>query len=76
MSDPPPPPGAGLEDESRRALIRRTLEQLPERDRQLLLLRAESYRYREIAVVLGLNEGSVGTLLARAKRVFMEATEK
>lgn len=75
MADPPPLPGAGLDDESRRAQIRRTLARLSERDRQLLLLRAEAYRYGEIAVALDLNEASVGTLLARAKRAFLEASD-
>jgi DNA-directed RNA polymerase specialized sigma24 family protein len=36
----------------------------------LLLLRAEGYRYRDIAAALELNESSVGTLLARAKSAF------
>lgn len=76
MADPPAVPGVALEDEDRRAQVRRTLERLSERDRQLLLLRAESYRYREIAVALDLKEGSVGTLLARAKRAFLEASHQ
>src|SRR5262245_38202726 len=45
--------------------VRRALERLPLRDRQLLLLRAEGYAYREIAAALGLAPGSVGTMLAR-----------
>jgi len=55
--------------------VRRTLDRMPERERQLLLLRAEGYSYREMAVALGLNEGSVGTLLARAKQSFRELFE-
>lgn len=76
MADPSAAPGVALENEDRRAQVRRILGRLSERDRQLLLLRAESYRYREIAVALDLKEGSVGTLLARAKRAFMEATNQ
>lgn len=53
-----------------RARVRAALERLPERERQLLLLRAEGYAYREIACALALNEASVGTLLARAKVAF------
>jgi RNA polymerase sigma-70 factor (ECF subfamily) len=53
--------------------VRAALNRLSERDRQLLLLRADGYRYHEIAVALDLNEASVGTLLARAKRAFREA---
>jgi RNA polymerase sigma-70 factor (ECF subfamily) len=60
-------------DEAER--VRATIERLGERDRQLLLLRAEGYGYRELAAALGLNEASVGTLLARAKRAFREAYE-
>jgi RNA polymerase sigma factor (sigma-70 family) len=55
--------------------VRRTLDAMPERERELLLLHAEGYGYREIAAVLGLNETSVGTLLARAKRSFRERYE-
>jgi DNA-directed RNA polymerase specialized sigma24 family protein len=46
---------------------------LPLRERELLLLRAEGYSYRDIASALELNETSVGTLLARARRRFEEA---
>ena len=76
MADPPEAPNAAVDDDDRRAGVRRVLEQLPERDRQLLLLRAESYRYDEIAIALGLNAASVGTLLARAKRAFLEASRQ
>ncbi|MBA3258421.1 MAG: hypothetical protein H0T68_03010, partial [Gemmatimonadales bacterium] len=38
--------------------------------RSLLLLHTEGYSYRDLAVALGLNEASVGTLLARARRAF------
>ena len=37
------------------------------------LLQAEGYSYRDIAAALELNEGSVGTLLARARRAFLAA---
>ena len=43
---------------------------MSDRERSLLLLRAEGFSYREIARALELNEGSVGTLLARAQRSF------
>jgi RNA polymerase sigma factor (sigma-70 family) len=57
-------------DVSRR--VRRTLDRMPERERQLVLLRAEGYSYRDIAAALDLREASIGTLLARAKRVFRQ----
>jgi RNA polymerase sigma-70 factor (ECF subfamily) len=56
--------------------VRAALRQLSSRDQEMLLLRAEGYSYKEIASLLGLNEPSVGTLLARAKRAFRQAYEK
>ena len=55
--------------------VRRALERMPERDRHMLLLRAEGYSYREIAAALQIQETSVGTLLARAKRAFRDNYE-
>jgi RNA polymerase sigma factor (sigma-70 family) len=55
--------------------VRAALATLEERDRDMLLLRAEGYSYREIAAALELHEASVGTLLARARRAFREAYE-
>lgn len=69
-----------LEQASRSAIARRevraALERLDERDRMLLILRAEGYRYRDLAAALELNEASVGTLLARARRAFVAAYGK
>ena len=56
--------------------MRLALDQLPERERRMLLLRAEGYSYRDIAVALKLNEASVGVLLARAKREFRKTYEE
>jgi RNA polymerase sigma-70 factor (ECF subfamily) len=50
--------------------VRRALEKVPERDRQMLLMREEGFRYGEIAKAAGVAPGSVGTLLARAARRF------
>ncbi len=50
--------------------VREALESLPFRDRQLLLLRHEGYSYKELAGMVGVAEGSVGTLLVRATRAF------
>ena len=54
----------------RRAMVRKRLDALPVRDRQVLLLRHEGYSYREIAAALDIAEPSVGTFLARAKLAF------
>ena len=69
-ADPAPAPDRAVADLSTRRRVRAALDELSERERQLLLLHAEGYRYREIAGALGLNEASMGTLLARARRAF------
>ena len=63
-----------LEETSAR--VRAAVDGMPERDRHLLLLRAEGYSYREIAGALELNEASVGVLLARARRSFRDHYEE
>ncbi|MGH7607065.1 MAG: sigma-70 family RNA polymerase sigma factor [Gemmatimonadales bacterium] len=68
-----PVPGNQTETQETQRRVRRAIDRLPERERRLLLLRAEGYRYRDIAAALELNEASVGTLLARARRAFREA---
>jgi len=50
--------------------VRAVLEKLKPRDAELLLLRAEGMAYRELAEALGIQPGSVGTLLARAVAEF------
>jgi RNA polymerase sigma-70 factor (ECF subfamily) len=56
-----------------RDAVRRTLLQLPERQRDCLLLRSEGLSYAEIASAVGVAPASVGTLLARAERAFKAA---
>lgn len=58
-----------LRDE-RCARVRDVLAGLKPRDAQLLFLRAEGLAYRELAEALGVQPGSVGTLLARAEAEF------
>ena len=53
--------------------VRRALDLLSLRDRQLLLMRHEGYRYREIAEALALTPSSVGTMLVRAGEAFRKA---
>ena len=74
-SDPPPPPDGAAEAEESRRRVRAAIDRLPVRERRLLLLQAEGYSYRDIAAALELNEASIGTLLARARRAFREAYE-
>ena len=72
---PASPEESAISGDSRRD-VRAALERLSERDQQILLLHGEGYRYREIAVALEMNEASVGTLLARARRAFRDAYEE
>jgi RNA polymerase sigma-70 factor (ECF subfamily) len=55
------------------ALVRKVLARIPPRDRQLLLMREEGFKYEEMARALGVASSSVGTLIARALRRFTEA---
>jgi RNA polymerase sigma factor (sigma-70 family) len=56
--------------EERRVRVRDVLGSLKPRDAQLLLLRASGVPYRELAAALGIETGSVGTMLARAEADF------
>ena len=60
---------AALRDDLRSS-VRRILAGLPERQAQLLMLRYAGLSYRELAEVLRIAPGSVGTLLARAEAAF------
>jgi RNA polymerase sigma-70 factor (ECF subfamily) len=65
--------GGALEDmlaRERSAKVQAVLATLKPRDAQLLLLRANGLAYRELAETLGINPGSVGTLLVRAEAEF------
>ena len=68
----PAPPDAlsSMLREERRARVREVLESLKPREAQLLLLRANGLAYRELAQTLGVEPGSVGTMLARAEAEF------
>jgi RNA polymerase sigma factor (sigma-70 family) len=72
-SDPPPSAEEAVDAEAIRQRVRGAIDAMPERERQLLLLRAEGFSYREIAAALELNEASVGTLLARARDAFRKS---
>ena len=66
-------PDEDIERAERIQGVRRALEKLPDRDRQLLLMREEGFKYEEIAGVIGVAPALVGTLIARALRRFVEA---
>ena len=75
LGDPPPSPSQAAEASDARDRVRAAIDRLSERDRQVLLLRAEGYGYRDLAAALRLNEASIGTFLARAKRAFRASYE-
>lgn len=68
-------PDTALERAQEAADARRALDTLAERDRQALLLREEGLDYPEIAEILGVAVGSVGTTLSRARRRLAESYE-
>ena len=59
-----------------RAQVRAVLTQLPLPQAQLLFLRQAGFSYKELAEILEVAPGSIGTLLARAERAFAEVWEK
>jgi RNA polymerase sigma factor (sigma-70 family) len=61
-------PDEAYEREETRRRVRAALEQLSERDRDVLLLQAEGFDYDEIAAATGLSRGAIGTTLARARK--------
>jgi RNA polymerase sigma-70 factor (ECF subfamily) len=66
-------PHEDLERAERIEQVRRALATLSDRDRQMLLMREEGFRYREIAGAVGVRPTSVGALVARALKRFSEA---
>lgn len=60
------PPARLRDEDGRLTVIRESLLRLTERDRLLLVLRAQQLSYREIASATGIRLSSVGSLLARA----------
>ena len=62
-----------MESEARADAVRRALEMLGEREREVLLLRDAGLGYSEIAERTGLAVGAVGTTLCRARKRLVEA---
>ncbi len=63
-----PPPDVSLERLERRKTVRDALDQLREKERTTLLMRAEGFSYREIGKALAIPANSVGVVAARALR--------
>ena len=62
-----------IEQEEQRAAARRALDQLSDRDREVLILWDAGMNYEEIADRTGLAVGAVGTTLSRARRRLVDA---
>jgi RNA polymerase sigma-70 factor (ECF subfamily) len=74
IADPPQvDPVAEMEAEERACAVRRALDALGERDREVLLLRDAGLGYPEIAARTGLAIGAVGTTLCRARKRLVAA---
>jgi|SRR5687767_7971268 RNA polymerase sigma-70 factor (ECF subfamily) len=74
--DPDPPredPAIAMEREERVEAVRRALDALSERDREVLLLRDAGLSYPEIAERTGLAVGAIGTTLSRARKRLVDA---
>lgn len=68
-----PAPLAEMERGRQVEKVRLALEQLSERDREVLLLWDAGLSYPEIAAQTGLAQGAIGTTLSRARRRLVEA---
>jgi RNA polymerase sigma factor (sigma-70 family) len=67
-----PPPSDEVERREEMQRVREVLDQLSERDREVLLLWDAGMNYKEIAEQTGLAPTAVGTTLARARRRLVE----
>ena len=67
-----PTPAGDLEEKERQERVRRALEALADRDREVLLLWDAGLSYGDIAEQTGLAQGAVGTTLSRARKRLVE----
>src|SRR5688572_23234390 len=70
-----PAPEEEVSRREARRLVQHALARIPERSAKLLVLRDSGFSYREIAEIVGVAEGSIGTLLARAQVAFVKEYE-
>lgn len=73
MGPEAPTPEDELASQERWAQVRRALDAISDRDREVLLLWDAGLSYREISEVMELAPGAIGTTLARARRRLVEA---
>jgi RNA polymerase sigma factor (sigma-70 family) len=63
-----PNPEDGAIAAEQRAVVRASLARLPQREAEILAMRASGLSYADIASAIGVQPGSVGTLIARAQK--------
>ncbi len=66
---------AKLEGDETRRQVEFAMEQLSERDREVLLLWSAGNSYGDIAQITDLSPGAIGTTLARARKRLLDAYE-
>ena len=74
LADPSPTPNRAVAVLEARQTAATLLASLTERDRQILLMRAEGFTHREIAEAVGTTTKSIGTMIARSLRRVARAT--
>ena len=70
-----PDPDHALDEKEREQTVRRALDGLSDKDRDVLLLWDAGLSYREIASQTGLAVGAIGTTLHRARKRLVELYE-
>lgn len=70
-----PCPESSFRENEQRFQVRQVLSELPKRDAEILLARAEGFSYTEIAEAFGLSPASVGKALLRAEANFRRRYE-
>lgn len=68
-------PHHALDRKEQEQAVKRALDQLTEKDRDVLLLWDAGFNYQEIASQTGLAAGAIGTTLNRARKRLVEAYE-
>ena len=66
MGDPPVDPETLAVQNDLKFRVRKALDIIPTRDREVLLLREHGFTHRQIAEAVHTTEKSVGTMIARA----------
>lgn len=69
-------PAEEMERRERRNGVRRALDRLSDRDREVLLFWDAGLNYQEISEQTGLSVGAIGTTLGRARRRLVEAYDE